>query len=79
MQGTFSESKTNPAVDLYYHFAYFGKIRALVVTANNRNLIIKVMVLKDVKRIRAFDDILAITYHKPRRNNPYGDRMARYV
>ena len=79
MQWTFSESKTNPAVALYYHFAIFGDVRAMVITANERNLIVKVKILKPVKRIKAFDDVIAITYHKPRRNNPYGDRVARYV
>jgi len=29
--------------------------------------------------VRAFDDIIAITYFKPRRNNPFGDRFTRYA
>ena len=79
MQGTFSESLTNPAIWLYYHFSTFNETRALVITSNSRNLIIKVILLPETKKVKAFDDILAITYHKPRRNNPYGDRIARYV
>ena len=76
------DSKNNPDISLYCHMAFFGKnnVRAMVWLANGRKDIAKVHLLPQrTKRVRAFDDILAITYHKPRRNNPYGDRIARYV
>lgn len=69
----------NPAIETYYHFADFWWTRALIITANNRTEIIKVKIYKENKQARAFDDILAITYRRPRANNPYWDRMARYV
>lgn len=79
-----NQSKSNPAISLYAHMAYFGKwekqVRALVWLANGVKDIVKVHILPEPKNwVRAFDDILAITYYRPRSNNPYGDRFARYA
>ena len=72
-------SKNNPSIEEYYHFSTFDGVRALVVTTNIRTEVVKVMIHEDVKGVVAFDDILAITYWRPRKNNVYGDRMPRYV
>ncbi len=75
-----SKSIENPIIDLYYHFSTFGEQRAIVCTSNDRQNIVKVILLPKLKNgLVAFDDILAVTYRKPRRNNPYGDRFARYA
>jgi hypothetical protein len=72
-------SKNNPSIEVYYHFSTFGNQRALVITTNKNTEIIKVLLYKEAKWIKAFQDILAVTYWRPRRSNPYGDRMPRYV
>lgn len=69
----------NPSVEVYYHFSIFWDTRALVVTSNLRSEIIKVIIYPENKRVKMFDDILAITYWRPRHNNPFWDRMSRYV
>lgn len=74
-----SINRNNPAIECYYHFGIFNGVRAMVVTTNIRTEIIKVKLYKENKRVKAFDDILAITYRRPRKNNPFWDRMARYV
>ena len=74
-----NDSKNNPVIATYYHFTTFNGVKALVCTANDRTMIIKVKIYTENKEVRAFDDILAITYWKPRKNNPFGDRMARYI
>lgn len=72
-------SNSNPAIETYYHFSDFNWVRALVILANDRRQIIKVKIYKENKRVPMFDDILAITYWRPRKNNPFWDRMPRYV
>lgn len=78
-----SKSLDNPLIECYYHFDTFwewkNETRALVVTTDNNTEIIKVKIYKKNNRVKMFDDILAITYWRPRKNNPFGDRMSRYV
>lgn len=78
-----SKSLDNPLIECYYHFDTFWEwkkeVRALVITTNNNTEIIKVKIYKKNDRVKMFDDILAITYWRPRKNNPFGDRMSRYV
>lgn len=78
-----SKSLDNPLIECYYHFDTFwewrDEIRALIVTTDNNTEIIKVQIYKENDRVKMFDDILAITYWRPRKNNPFWDRMARYV
>ncbi len=79
ISGSQSINRNNPAVEVYYHFGIFNWVRALVLLANSRTEVIRVKIYKENKKILAFDDILAITYWRPRKNNVYGDRMPRYV
>ena len=70
---------SNPSVETYYHFSVFGWVRAMVITSNIRTEIIKVIIYKENNKVKMFDDVLAITYRRPRKNNPFWDRMSRYV
>lgn len=79
LESSQSINKENPWIETYYHFAYFNWVRAMVVVANIRTEIINVKIYKEDKKVKAFDDILAITYRRPRKNTPFGDRMPRYV
>ncbi len=72
-------SKNNPSIETYYHFSTFGTQRALIVMTNKTTEIVKVLLIGENKKVKAFQDYLAVTYRRPRRNNPYGDRMPRYV
>ena len=74
----------SPYSDVYYHFATFGETKALVVTGNNNTVIIQVKVFEAVLKTEKADASLipfplTFTYWKPRRNSPFGDRVADFT
>ena len=74
---SFWVSESDPVVRMFYLFAKFNGIRALIVTGNMETEICYVKLYESDTEIQAFEDVLAFRYWRPDANNPYGMRIAR--
>lgn len=84
------ENDDNPNYKIYIHFGIFSwpkwTVKAMVTMWNEQSLIIpeKVRILDAIDKDEKKDCTLipfpfAFTHWKPRKNNPFGDRVATYV
>ena len=74
----------NPQYEVYMHFAIFNGVKAYVLTGNNEQVILWVGICKPGNKFEEKNPELikfpfTYFYWKPRRNDPFGFRIADYI